>query len=172
MAVQAVRLGAAGCMIKCGDYLQRLVVTALAILEDAVNRRSQLREMSAMRATEMRLRLLIESIPACVVLLAVDGLIQAMNWAGLPLIGANRTDLGWGVQDNDSLTYFVLNGFDLEKNASVAFSMRQDNKTSFEVSASNKTSLFDFGGAFINSTFRKAVGMDDIQPAGRLQSHL
>ena len=56
----------------------------------------------------------------------------------------------------------MLNGFDLEKNASITFSMSQDNKTSFEVSASNRTSIFDFGGAFINQTFRRAVGLDNI----------
>jgi PAS domain S-box-containing protein len=52
----------------------------------------QVRELAAVRATEMRLRLLIESVPSCVVLLAQDGMFQAMNWAGLPLVGAGRVD--------------------------------------------------------------------------------
>ena len=71
-------------------------------------------------------------------------------------------DLSWGAIDNESLLYFVLGGFDLDKNASIAFSMRFDNNVSFETSGTNETSLFDFGAAFINQTSKKATGQDNI----------
>lgn len=87
-AVQAIKLGADDYIVKSGEYLQRLVPS----LENSIRERDLLREKSVLSSTEARLRLLIETIPACVTLLTCDGIFQAVNWMGLSHLGATRVD--------------------------------------------------------------------------------
>ena len=88
VVLQALRLGASDCVLKTGDYLARL----LLILPKVVARRDLLQERNALVSTEERLRLVIEFVPTCVILLDGNGTIVAMNWTGLSLIGAARLD--------------------------------------------------------------------------------
>ncbi len=88
MAIQALRLGASDCIIKSGDYYGRFLLS----LDGLIARRDMVREKMALRASEERLRMIIEFVPACVALLASDGTFLAMNWAGLSLVGAKHVD--------------------------------------------------------------------------------
>ncbi len=88
VGVQGLKLGAAEYILKSGDYYHRLATA----LESAIRRRDLLREKAALRSTEARLRLIIETVPACVTLLTREGTFQAINWTGLSLVGATRVD--------------------------------------------------------------------------------
>jgi len=88
VALQALKLGAAECVVKTGEYFQRL----FAILENVIRRRNLLREKTILLSTEARLRTLIETVPACVTVLSGDGTFLAINLAGLPLMGAKRVE--------------------------------------------------------------------------------
>jgi len=88
VGAQGLRLGAASFVIKSGDYHQRLAVD----LESAIRRRDLLREKTSLLSTEARLRMIIETVPACVTLLTSEGTFQAINWTGLTLVGAARID--------------------------------------------------------------------------------
>jgi PAS domain S-box-containing protein len=88
MALQALRLGAADCIIKSGDYYERFLLS----LDGLITRRDLVREKTALRSSEERLRMVIEFVPTCVTLLAADGTFLAMNWAGLSLVGAKHVD--------------------------------------------------------------------------------
>jgi DNA-binding response OmpR family regulator len=88
VGVQGLKLGAAEYILKSGDYYHRLATA----LESAIRRRDLLREKAALRSTEARLRLIIETVPACVTLLTREGTFQAINWTGLSLVGAARVD--------------------------------------------------------------------------------
>jgi DNA-binding response OmpR family regulator len=88
LIAQGMKLGAVECIVKMGDYLRHLA----ASVESAVHRRDLELERVAMRSTEARLRLIIETIPTCVTRLAPDGTIQAMNFNGLAVLGAMRLD--------------------------------------------------------------------------------
>lgn len=88
ISAQALKIGTVECVVKSGDYVQHLVPS----LENAVRRRDLAREKAALRSTEVNLRMLVENIPACVTLLTCSGIFQAMNWAGLSLVGATRVD--------------------------------------------------------------------------------
>jgi DNA-binding NarL/FixJ family response regulator/chromosome segregation ATPase len=88
MALQALRLGAADCIIRSGDYYERFLLS----LDGLITRRDLLREKAALRSSEERLRMVIEFVPTCVTLLAADGTFLAMNWAGLSLVGAKHVD--------------------------------------------------------------------------------
>ncbi len=88
VAIQALRLGAADCITKTGDFFERLVLA----LERLMVRRDLAREKTALRSSEERLRMVIEFVPACVTLLAEDGTLLAMNWAGLSLVGAKQVE--------------------------------------------------------------------------------
>ncbi len=76
------RLAVAACVPRAdagrlADVIERTVLTAQ--LED---------ELTLLRAKEQRLRALIETIPTTVALVSPEGVVQAMNLAGLTLIGA------------------------------------------------------------------------------------
>ncbi len=82
----ALRLGAAACVAKAGDYAFRLG----AVVEIAVRERNLERDRKALASSEGRLRLLVDSLPAGIVVLAGDGTILAVNRAGLAAMGAER----------------------------------------------------------------------------------
>jgi DNA-binding response OmpR family regulator len=88
LATQGLKLGATEYILKTGDYGRRLATA----LESALRRRDLLREKAALRSTEARLRLIIETVPACVTLLTCEGTFQAINWTGLSMVGATRVD--------------------------------------------------------------------------------
>lgn len=78
------RLGVAACVARAD----------VARLPDVLERTSQTArlesELTVLRAREQRLRALIETIPTTVALVSADGTVQAMNLAGLTLIGARE----------------------------------------------------------------------------------
>jgi PAS domain S-box-containing protein len=88
LGAQGIKMGAIAYILKSGNYYRCLVQA----LENSVFRRDLLRDRAALQATESRLRMLIETIPACVTLVTRDGTIQAMNWAGPSTVGAIRVD--------------------------------------------------------------------------------
>lgn len=79
------RLGVTACLPR----------TELARLPDVVERAVQTTrledELTLLRAKEQRLRALIETIPTPVALVGAEGTVQAMNLAGLTLIGARES---------------------------------------------------------------------------------
>jgi PAS domain S-box-containing protein len=60
-------------------------------VERAVETARLTAELTLLRAREQRLRALIESIPVSVTLVGADGTVQAMNLAGLALVGARAS---------------------------------------------------------------------------------
>jgi len=83
-----LKLGAAEYVLKGGDSHHSLA----RALESVIRRRDLLREKTALRAADARLRLIIETVPASIALLSRDGTFQAVNMAGLSLLGAAAID--------------------------------------------------------------------------------
>jgi PAS domain S-box-containing protein len=83
-AVQAMKLGAADCIVKTQNYVQRL----LPAIEREIGRRELAREKAVIRSREDRLRQIVESMPVGVTVIAPDGTFLAINRAGLKLMGA------------------------------------------------------------------------------------
>jgi PAS domain S-box-containing protein len=86
--IAAMRSGAADCITKAGNYWHRL----LLVLQREIGRREILRDRSAIGDREERLRHIVESLPACITMIAPDGSILAINNAGLKLMGAGHLD--------------------------------------------------------------------------------
>jgi PAS domain S-box-containing protein len=87
-AVQAMKAGAADCITRSGNYYHRM----LLVLQKEIARRELIRERTALRSREERLRHIVESMPAGVTVIAQDGAFLAINDAGLKLIGAARLE--------------------------------------------------------------------------------
>ncbi len=101
VAVEAMRAGAQDYLLK--DNLVRLVPAIERELVDAQNRR-ELRKFDAkLKASESRLRAIVNSEPACVKLLDADGKLLEMNPAGLAMIEAETLDEAQAIQLTDVL---------------------------------------------------------------------
>jgi PAS domain S-box-containing protein len=87
-AAHAVKLGAAHCVFKTGDYYERLLQT----LEETIRHRDLAREQKELLEKELRLRTLIETVPASIVVMACDGTVMAINKAGLQTLGIQNPD--------------------------------------------------------------------------------
>ncbi len=83
-AVQAMKLGAADCIVKTQNYVQRL----LPAIEREISRRELARDKAAIRSREDRLRQIVEGMPVGVTVIAPDGTFLAINRTGLKLMGA------------------------------------------------------------------------------------
>ena len=100
IGVQALKMGADDCIVKTEGYVGRL----LLVVRKVVRHRGLLRERAALHAAEGRLRLLIETVPACITVLSCDGTFMAMNWSGLSTLGASRVDQVVGKNLRDFLS--------------------------------------------------------------------
>jgi PAS domain S-box-containing protein len=87
-AIYSLRAGAADCIARTGNYFHRM----LLVLQKEIARRELIRERSALKSREERLRHIVESMPAGVTVIAPDGAFLAINDAGLRLVGATRLD--------------------------------------------------------------------------------
>ncbi len=97
LAFQALKMGADDCLVKTEGFADRLLLA----VHKAISQRGVLREKAALHTTEGRLRLVLETVPACITVLACDGTFQAMNWSGLSIMGAGRIDqiVGKNIRD-------------------------------------------------------------------------
>ena len=97
LAFQALKMGADDCLVKTEGFADRLLLA----VRKAISQRGVLREKAALHTTEGRLRLVLETVPACITVLACDGTFQAMNWSGLSIMGAGRIDqiVGKNIRD-------------------------------------------------------------------------
>lgn len=97
LAFHALKMGADDSLVKTPGFADRLLLA----VRKAISRRGLLREKAALHTTEGRLRLVLETVPACITVLACDGTFQAMNWSGLSIMGAGRIDqiVGKNIRD-------------------------------------------------------------------------
>ncbi len=88
IGVQGLAFGASGYSIKTGNYLFSLP----ALIREAIARRELAVQRNVLACAEARLRMLMEKVPACIVMLTCEGNILAINWAGLSLVGSRRPE--------------------------------------------------------------------------------
>jgi PAS domain S-box-containing protein len=88
LANLGLKLGARDYILKSGEYFHHIASS----IENSVMRRNFAREKASTHAAESRLRLIIETIPACVARFSPHGTFQAINWTGLAMLGASRLD--------------------------------------------------------------------------------
>ena len=86
--IQAMKQGAADCIVKTQNYIQRL----LPAIEREIGRRELTREKATIRAREDRLRQIVESMPVGVTVIAPDGTFLAINRTGLKHLGASHIE--------------------------------------------------------------------------------
>ena len=84
IAVQGLRAGASDCIAKIGNYFQKLI----SVIEREIRIRKLIREKDILKSREMRLRQIVESMPAGVAQIAPDGTFLAVNQTGLNMLGA------------------------------------------------------------------------------------
>ena len=87
-AIAALNAGAADSIPRTGQFPRRL----LASVEKAVRMGRLAREKEALKKQGERLRLIVETVPVGVALVAPDGSFLAVNRTGLERIGAHRSD--------------------------------------------------------------------------------
>lgn len=87
-ANQAMRSGATDCISKTGDHIQRL----LPAIARETGRLQLIREKTAHKSREDRLRQIVEIMPAGIMVIAPDGTFMAVNRNGLRLMGARRIE--------------------------------------------------------------------------------
>jgi PAS domain S-box-containing protein len=87
-AIAALNAGAADSIPRTGQFPRRL----LAAVEKAVRMGRLAREKEALKKQGERLRLIVETVPVGVALIAPDGSFLAVNRTGLERIGAHRSD--------------------------------------------------------------------------------
>jgi len=87
-AVYAFKMGAAQCVLKTGEYFERL----LQAMEKTIRLRDLVRENETLLDSESRVRTLIETVPASIIVMACDGTVMAMNRAGLQALDIKSTD--------------------------------------------------------------------------------
>jgi PAS domain S-box-containing protein len=88
IAIQALNMGATDCLAKTDSCFMRL----LPAIEREIKHRELIRESTAIKTREERLRQIVETMPVGVTVIAPDGSILAINHVGLKLIGANRLE--------------------------------------------------------------------------------
>jgi len=86
LAAKALKLGAAEAVVKAGRYGARLTGLMARAKQTPSSRTPPL------GTSESRLRLIVESVPAAIAVIAGDGTCLAMNLAGLKLAGVTRVD--------------------------------------------------------------------------------
>ncbi|NLT65848.1 MAG: PAS domain-containing protein, partial [Acidobacteria bacterium] len=88
LGVHAMRAGASDCITKTGNYFIRLLLS----IQKELGRRELIREKTALKSREERLRHIVESMPVGVAVVSPDGTVMAVNDAGLKLIQRTRLD--------------------------------------------------------------------------------
>jgi PAS domain S-box-containing protein len=87
-AIQAMQSGAADCIAKTKNYSPRLV----AAVERELGRQELAREKVSLKSRQERLRLIVETMPVGVTVIALDGTFLAINRAGLKLMGVSQLE--------------------------------------------------------------------------------